>query len=43
MAEEVVRDVELQGRMPWITALRGYVDSRLIRSELPGRNELGAE
>jgi hypothetical protein len=44
LAEEVAQDLELeQLQNPWIAALRGYLDGRLIRSALPGWDDLGTE
>jgi hypothetical protein len=43
VAEEVLRDVALEQRIPWVAALRRYVDGRLIKSEMPYWHELGRD
>lgn len=42
-AEEVVRDLKLEPRIPWITALGEYCAGRLIRSEMPYWNDPSME
>lgn len=42
-AQEVALDLEMESRLSWILALDEYCRGRLIRSELLGWNELGAE
>jgi hypothetical protein len=42
-AQEVALDLEMESRLSWILALDEYCRARLIRSDLPGWDELGAE
>jgi hypothetical protein len=43
MAEEVLRDLELERHIPWITALGGYLAGRPIKTEMPFWNDPSME
>jgi len=42
-ASEVAQELELQGTLPWITALGEYLDGRLMKTEMPFWNDEGME
>jgi hypothetical protein len=42
-ASEVAQELELQGTLPWITALGEYLGGRLMKTEMPFWNAEGME